>query len=74
MKPDFFILMFSKGVMQRASKVSLLVGTILALINHGDVLWVGGITTTVTVKILITFLVPYLVSAYSSVRAIQSGQ
>ena len=59
------------SVRRRALKVALLVGSILAVINHGDVVLSGMATTTVWVKICLTFLVPYCVATFASVQAIR---
>ena len=69
--PGFVALALSRPVVARAFGMSLVVGTLLALINHGEVLLTlapGGIQT---IKIALTYLVPYGVSTYSSVRALQ---
>ena len=49
----------------RAIKVSLLVGTVLNLINSGDALLAGHLPPNAW-KIPFTYLVPFLVSYYSS--------
>ena len=55
----------SDGVPRRSFLVALVVGSILNLINQGDVLLAGGpIDWT---KILLTFAVPYCVSTYGAV-------
>jgi hypothetical protein len=70
---SFISLAFSKEVSSRALKVALLVGTILALINHGGNILSMAISGQDLLKILLTYLVPYCVSTWSSVRAIQSS-
>ncbi len=59
------------SVRKRALKVALVVGSILAVVNHGDVVLTGQATTTVWIKIVLTFLVPYCVATYASVQAIR---
>lgn len=49
----------------RALKVALLVGTLLNLINSGDFLLMGHLPPNAW-KIPLTYLVPFLVSYYSS--------
>ena len=49
-----------------ALKISLIVGSILALINHGDTIFEGTLTLGNVCQIILTFLVPYCVSTYSS--------
>jgi hypothetical protein len=65
-------LCFSKNVMRRAFLTALVVGTILAVINYADSLLRGTITSAQVTRMLITFLVPYFVSTYSSVSTILS--
>ena len=50
----------------RSLKVALVVGTILALINHFDTIFTGSLTAKHIFKILLTYLVPYSVSTYGS--------
>lgn len=65
-------LCISKGVMQRATLTALVVGSILALINYGDALIQGTITPAQQIRMLITYLVPYSVSTFSSVSTLKS--
>ena len=55
----------SDGVPRRSFVVALIVGTILNLINQGDVLFGGGQVDLT--KILLTFAVPYCVATYGAV-------
>ena len=68
---DFLRLAKRQEVRTRAFKVSLVVGSILALINHSDSFFTGKLEVHHSFQIIATFLVPYLVSTYSSVRAIK---
>ena len=52
-------------MISRALKVALVVGTVLNLINSGDVLLSGHWPPNLW-KIPLTYLVPFLVSYYSS--------
>ncbi len=52
-------------MLARAFKVSLIVGTLLNLINSGDALLAGHLPPNAW-KIPLTYLVPFLVSYYSS--------
>lgn len=58
-----------RPVCLRAAKVSFVVGTLLVAINQGDVLLSGEVTTKSLVKIILTYLVPYVVSTYAAVGA-----
>ena len=68
---SFFDLAFRKSVIRRAIKIALIVGCILALINHGDRIIFQDMKSVDWLKILFTFLVPYTVSTISSVLAIK---
>jgi hypothetical protein len=67
----WFAIALQPSVARRALKVALLVGCILALINHGDRLLSGEVTPAEWLKIGLTFLVPYCVSTFASVQAIR---
>ena len=69
-----FHIAFRKDVFLRALKMALIVGVILAIINHGDHIFLGTMTVTNWTKILITFCVPFCVSTVSSVLAIKKEQ
>ena len=68
----FLDLALSKTVAIPALKISLLVGTVLALINHGSSFLEMDLGAERLTQIALTYLVPYCVSTYSSVRAIQA--
>ena len=55
-----------------AVKVALVVGTLLALINHYDKLATMNFQRSDIFKILLTYLVPYGVSTWSAVKALQA--
>lgn len=54
----------SDGIQRRSLLVALIVGTILNLINQGDVLLQGG--TINWTKLTLTFVVPYCVATYGA--------
>jgi hypothetical protein len=62
-----------RGVVMRSAKVSLLVGTLLALINHGDKLLGPGLAMVDAEKIALTYLVPYAVATWSAVQTVLAG-
>ncbi|MBU2883934.1 nitrate/nitrite transporter NrtS [Psychrosphaera sp. B3R10] len=68
---SFISLALSKKVAYSALKVSILVGTLLALINHGGALLEMNMSADRIIQILLTYLVPYCVSTFSAVKAIQ---
>ena len=69
----FWEIASKRQVIKRATRIALVVGTILAIINHGDHIIRGDINLNVALKILLTFCVPYSVSTYSSVLAIREN-
>ena len=69
-----FHIAFRKDVFLRAFKIALIVGIILAIINHGDNIFLKTMTVTNWTKILIIFCVPFCVSTVSSVLAIKKEQ
>ncbi len=60
---------FRPDIHRRALQVSLVVGCVLAAINHGDALLAGQMTSSQWFKVLLTFCVPYAVSCYSALMA-----
>ncbi len=65
----FFSNFFRPETTIRAFKVAIIVAPILIIINHHDTILGHKFTTLLFFKALLTFLVPYCVSAYSSARA-----
>lgn len=63
----------SKPVVRRASYSALIVGTILILINHGAALLHGQLSAARLFQIMLTMLVPYIVSTVSSVITIREA-
>lgn len=63
-----------RDIATRALKVALIVGTVLAAINQGDLLLAGELSPGVLAKILLTYCVPYCVSTYAGVEAVRSQQ
>ena len=62
-------LALSDGTPAESAKVAVVVGTILTAINQGDLI-LRGKRPPVS-KVLLTYCVPFLVSAYGAVRAKQ---
>ena len=67
----YLAIALSNEVAVTALRLALVVGTILALINHGAEILQGTLTKGNIYQIALTYLVPYSVSTYSSVKAIQ---
>ncbi len=70
----FWSIATRRDVVARALKTALIVGAILIAINQGDRLLAFEIDSASLAKMLLTLIVPYCVSTYSSVRAIQSSE
>ena len=68
---SFLDLALRKSIIRRAIRIALVVGCILALINHGDRIIFQDMKPVDWFKILLTFCVPYCVSTVSSVLAIK---
>lgn len=58
--------MRTRGNAIAALKVSVVVGTVLNLVNNGPAWWHGGSVSLW--KVLLNYLVPYCVSSYSAAR------
>lgn len=63
--------MFSKNS-KNALILSVIVGTILNIINSYDVIWENNFTFRNVLKIILTYITPFCVSLYSSRQAIKS--
>ena len=61
-------------VWRRALAYGVVVGAILIAINHGDALLRGDVDNVRIIKMMITPLVPYVVSTLSSVGAIRNAE
>ncbi|MDQ6956162.1 MAG: nitrate/nitrite transporter NrtS [Mariprofundaceae bacterium] len=61
-------------VVRTATRFALIVGPILVMINHGDTIIAGEMTTIDWIKSALTMLVPYTVSTLSSISAYISCQ
>lgn len=58
-------------VIRRSAKIAFVVGIIIGMINHGDRIMSGQMDLNGWLKFMLTFLVPYSVSTYSSVMAVR---
>ncbi|MBI9069090.1 MAG: nitrate/nitrite transporter NrtS [Salinivirgaceae bacterium] len=65
----FFKLAIDSKVVNRSKNVALIVGIVLNAINQWEALFTLNLSGIDWVKFLLTFMVPYLVSTYSSVMA-----
>ena len=58
---------FSRKVMKRSAVVAVIVGIILAFINHGDAILSANLTPVCWIKMIATCFVPYTVSSVTAV-------
>ena len=68
MVQKIFKIALEKEILWSSIKVAFIVGLILNLINQGDKLVLLNFKELALGKLLLTFIVPYLVSTYASVR------
>ena len=68
---SFLEIAIQRPVRRRALRIAIIVGCVIAMINHGDHLLNMTLQRAEVLKIVVTFLVPYCVSTYSSVQAIR---
>jgi hypothetical protein len=57
-----------RDTLMRSTKTGLVVGTILALINHGQQLLSGRFSPEWVIPMLLTYLVPFSVATYGQVE------
>jgi hypothetical protein len=57
-----------RDTLLRSSKTALVVGTILAIINHGQEMLAGRPSPSWIIPMLVSFLVPFSVATYSQVQ------
>ena len=63
------VIWFSKRILINSVKTAIFVGTILAFINHGDLIMSGALTSDCVIKIALTCLVPYSVASWTATKA-----
>jgi hypothetical protein len=57
---------FERTCVLRSVKIALVVGTVLALVNHSDAILGGSIGSADAARILLTYFVPYTVATVGS--------
>lgn len=62
-------LMFRRSTTRRTTKIALVVGTILSLINQGGVIFGGRATATTWLRVAANYLVPFCVSSFGFLTA-----
>ena len=59
----------SKKIFINSAKTALFVGTILAFINHGDLIMSGALTPECVMKMDLTCLVPHFIVLWTAKKA-----
>ena len=65
---SFFHYATQPATVAMSLRVALVVGTVLAIINHYDMFWEGVYPPRRILQVAITYLVPYGVATYGAVR------
>jgi len=65
--------MTSKNI-KRAIMVAIVVGSLLNTINSYDVFWYGHFNTRNVIRIMLTYITPFCVSLYSSIKATKAAK
>lgn len=63
--PPLSQLIFGDNTPKKAFRTALVVGTILTVVNHGDVILAGGMPPPL--KIALTYAVPYCVTTWGAI-------
>ena len=71
---NWFRIAMRRDIVTRGLKVGAVVGMVLTAINQGDLILAGQLSAAALWKIPLTFLVPFCVSTYAGVEAIQRQQ
>ncbi len=71
--PSFLALATSRSVVKRALKVALIVGTLLAFINHADAVLNQTFVMKNFIQVVLSYFVPYAVATYSAVGALREA-
>lgn len=61
----------SRGVLMKSMRVSLVVGTVLVLVNHFGMLSGSYFNSTRIIQIVLCYVVPFGVSLYSQITTVQ---
>lgn len=62
----FFCALRRRPVVRRSAAAAAVVGTVLTLLNQGDVLLYGDLTNALFWKIPLTYCVPFIVATYGA--------
>ena len=59
----------SKKILINSVKKAVFVGTILAFLNHGDLIMSGALTPECVMKMGLTCLIPYSIASWTATKA-----
>lgn len=59
------------ATLRTCAPVALVVGTVLSVVNQGDVVLTGTVSGLVPVKVAVNYLVPYLTSSTGALLAVR---
>ena len=68
---EWLVIATEKTVVRRALLYSLVIGPVLIAINHGQNIWLGELELGSLLQILMTVMLPYIVTTMSSVSALK---
>ena len=68
---EWLVIATEKTVVRRALLYSLVIGPVLIAINHGQNIWLGELELGSLLQILMTMMLPYIVTTMSSVSALK---
>lgn len=60
---------FHRSTFRRSIGIAVVVGSLLTLINQGDVLVRGDVTALIMLKMCLTYVVPFCVATFSALGA-----
>jgi len=63
----YFSILCDKEMLIKSSKIAIVVGTILNIINQGEIIFSSNFFDLDYIKSLLTYTVPFLVSTYTAV-------
>lgn len=50
------------AIFRRCATIALVIGTLLSVVNQGDIIFAGRLDSTLGLRILANFLIPFVVS------------
>lgn len=68
---DWISIALRPDVLARSARIALVVGTLLALINHGDRILSLSLDSRALMKIGLSYLVPFAVATWSATQALR---